>query len=306
MKQHIDPETYYRQKIKKARLTTGLSALALLIAFTVIAFIAKAYWPFIFCFFIWIALAAGHYQFNKKYYRRLKLIHKTFPASWKQFLDQHVPYYHELNESDRRIFNLRVSFFISEKRIEGIDTEVTDTDKLLVASSAIIPTFAFPFFEYPNVDEVLLYPNSFDEKFQTARYEGHSENILGMVGDRYLNNTVILSKPDLINAFNGTRNKHNVGIHEFVHLLDMADGATDGIPEILLDRNYVLPWLKEIKSEIHRIEKGHSDINPYGLTNNAEFLSVVSEYFFDNPHEFHKKHPELYEYLTTIFHQHLD
>ncbi|HYX07095.1 MAG TPA: zinc-dependent peptidase, partial [Bacteroidales bacterium] len=128
----------------------------------------------------------------------------------------------------------------------------------------------------------------------------------GMVGDRYLNNTVILSKPDLINAFNGTRNMHNVGIHEFVHLLDKADGATDGIPEILLDRNYVLPWLKEIKNEIHRIAKGHSDINPYGLTNNAEFLSVVSEYFFDNPHEFHKKHPELYEYLTTIFHQHLD
>ncbi len=306
MKQEIDPKTYYRHKVRKAQLTTGLSGLAVLIAFVIMAIITHEFWPLIFCFFVWIALLAGHYKFNKLYYRRLKLINQTFPDSWSNFLDKHVPFYHELNETDRKIYNQRVRFFITEKRIEGIDTEVTDTDKLLVASGAIIPTFAFPFFEYPDVDEVLLYPNSFDEKFQTARFEGHSENILGMVGDRYLNNTVILSKPDLINAFNGSRNKHNVGIHEFVHLLDKADGATDGIPEILLDRNYVLPWLKEIKSEIRRIEKGHSDINPYSLTNNAEFLAVVSEYFFDSPHEFHNKHPELYEYLTTIFHQHLD
>lgn len=37
------------------------------------------------------------------------------------------------------------------------------------------------------------------------------------------------------------------------------------------------------------------------LTNNAEFLAVVSEYFFDNPEKFQKKHPELYQFLSAIF-----
>jgi hypothetical protein len=52
---------------------------------------------------------------------------------------------------------------------------------------------------------------------------------------------------------------------------------------------------------MRNIEQGKSDINPYALTNNAEFLAVVSEYFFDTPDKFLKKHPELYHRLSAIF-----
>jgi Mlc titration factor MtfA (ptsG expression regulator) len=114
---------------------------------------------------------------------------------------------------------------------------------------------------------------------------------------------VILSKPDLMKDFDGQRHNENVGIHEFVHLLDKEDGVIDGIPETLLKHQFVGPWLYEIKSEIKKIEEGKSDINPYALTNNAEFLAVVSEYFFSNPDAFKNKHPELYEYLAAIFKQ---
>jgi Mlc titration factor MtfA (ptsG expression regulator) len=54
---------------------------------------------------------------------------------------------------------------------------------------------------------------------------------------------------------------------------------------------------------MHRIEKGHSDINPYALTNEAEFLAVASEYFFEKPDEFKTRHPELYGQLSNIFRQ---
>ena len=53
--------------------------------------------------------------------------------------------------------------------------------------------------------------------------------------------------------------------------------------------------------EVHKIETGHSDINPYATTNEAEFFAVVSEYFFEKPEEFEAKHPELYEMLSRIF-----
>lgn len=150
---------------------------------------------------------------------------------------------------------------------------------------------------------VLIYPNSFDEEFQTTRYEGHKEFISGMVGNRFMNGTVILSKPDLEKGFDGAHHKQNVGIHEFVHLLDKEDGAIDGVPELLLQHRYVGSWLKEIKDEMQRIRSGESDINPYALTNNAEFLAVVSEYFFSNSESFHEKHPALYKFLSTIYDQ---
>jgi Mlc titration factor MtfA (ptsG expression regulator) len=52
----------------------------------------------------------------------------------------------------------------------------------MVAASAIIPMFAFPEYNYPNLREILIYPNSFDEKFQTQRFEGHKESIIGRAG----------------------------------------------------------------------------------------------------------------------------
>ena len=54
---------------------------------------------------------------------------------------------------------------------------------------------------------------------------------------------------------------------------------------------------------MRQIAEGDSDINPYGLTNNAEFLAVVSEYFLSNPEKFKKRHFELYQFLVKIFHR---
>jgi Mlc titration factor MtfA (ptsG expression regulator) len=84
-------------------------------------------------------------------------------------------------------------------------------------------------------------------------------------------------------------------------LLDKEDGAIDGIPELLIQHRYVGPWLHEVKNEMLRIRKEKSDINPYALTNNAEFLAVVSEYFFSNPKSFQDKHPKLFTFLSAIY-----
>ncbi|HEU4718917.1 MAG TPA: M90 family metallopeptidase [Bacteroidia bacterium] len=226
---------------------------------------------------------------------------EEFPAAWRSVLQHKVLFYSRLGQADKNLFEKRVQLFLATKNIEGVDTEIDDPIRLMVACSAIIPTFAFPDYNYPNVRSVLIYPNSFDEHFQTQRFDGHREIISGMVGDRFMNGTVILSKPDLVSAFDGQLHKSNVGIHEFVHLLDKEDGAIDGIPEALMDHRYAGPWLHEIKNEMRKIEAGRSDISPYSLTNNAEFLAVVSEYFFDNPGKFRRKHPELYKILSSVF-----
>lgn len=241
--------------------------------------------------------------FIKSAQKNKRVLAQPFPESWRCILNEHVKFYVDLENSQKESFEKRIQLFLATKKIEPIDTEIDDSIRIMIAASAIIPMFAFPEYNYPNLREVLIYPNSFDHKFQTQRFEGHEENIIGMVGNRFMNGTMIISKPDLIQAYDGTIHKNNVGIHEFVHLIDNIDGATDGIPEVLIKHAYVAPWLHLIKEEMKRIEQGRSDISPYALTSNAEFLAVVSEYFFDSPENFKKKHPELYHYLTTIFHQ---
>ncbi|NOX85161.1 MAG: zinc-dependent peptidase [Chlorobi bacterium] len=231
-----------------------------------------------------------------------KILNEPFPRNWRKILQQRVLFYRNLPDERKKDFEERVKRFLAEKSVHGVDTVINDTDKLLVAASAIIPVFNFPYFRYPNVREVLIYPGSFDEKFRTDN-QSEQRNILGMVGDGFMNGVVVLSKPDLEAAFDGMRHRKNVGIHEFVHLIDKADGAVDGVPEVLFNHSYTLPWLKEIRREMRKIRDGHSDINPYALTNDAEFLAVVSEYFFDNPEKLKHRHAELYRYLTEIFQQ---
>ena len=240
---------------------------------------------------------------KKKQSKILEETSKPFSTEWKAILKKKVIFYKELSEDDKTTFEKRIALFLATKKVKGIETDVDDTVRLMVASSAIIPIFAFPDFNYPRINQVLIYANSFDENFQTERFEDHKQFIIGMVGDGALSGSVILSKPDLLDAFDGVRHKKNVGIHEFVHLLDKQDGVVDGIPEHLLEHSYVGSWLHEIKDEMRQIEKRRSDISPYALTNNAEFLAVVSEYFFNHPDKFEKKHPDLYHYLTKIFHQ---
>lgn len=226
----------------------------------------------------------------------------SVPKEIQQTLQKRVRFYQHLNEEHKTEFENRIRKFLKEKTISGVETELTNDDLILVAASAVIPMFAFPYYNYPGINEILLYPNSFDHAFQTDAEVG-GRNILGMVGDGYMKGLVLLSKPDLEKAFDGQRHQSNVGIHEFIHLIDKADGQVDGIPEILFEHSFAFAWLREIKKEINRIVHGNSDINPYALTNNAEFLAVVGEYFFSNPKKMKNRHPELYNDLVKIFHQ---
>ncbi len=117
---------------------------------------------------------------------------------------------------------------------------------------------------------------------------------------------MILSKPALKYGFENESDKKNTAIHEFVHLIDKTDGSIDGIPELLLEKQYTIPWLDLINKKIDEIYDNKSDINPYGGSNRKEFFSVVSEYFFERPKLLAKKHPDLYNLLEKIFKQKMD
>lgn len=225
---------------------------------------------------------------------------EPFPPEWRIILLQNVAFYAALSREEKELFEYKVQEFLLNCRITGIETEVETIDKLLVASSAVIPIFAFRDWKYSNIYEVLLYPSMFNERFET---QGSDRRILGMVGNGYMEGKMILSRPALRHGFKNETDKHNTAIHEFVHLIDKTDGSIDGIPELLLEKQYTIPWMDLINRKIEEIYNNNSDISPYGGENRVEFFSVASEYFFERPKLLAKNHPELYDLLEKIFKQ---
>jgi Mlc titration factor MtfA (ptsG expression regulator) len=248
--------------------------------------------------------AAGLYAFLTRGIRRRRaILARPFPPEWEAVLQQEVVYFRTLDPAEQERFRRELQVFLGEKRITGIKTDVDTTTRVLAAASAIIPIFGFPEWEWDQISEVLIYPSRFDESFRIGDARGH--HTLGMVGSGAMNRLMILSKPDLLQGFRNPGDKRNVGLHEFAHLLDKSDGTIDGLPAVGLDRKAVGPWIELVRRNMEQIRRGESDIDPYGLTNEAEFFAVSAEYFFERPGVMRRKHPELYAMLSQVFHQDL-
>lgn len=226
------------------------------------------------------------------------MITDPLPPKLKEILTAEVPFYQQLSGNNKTVFEERANQFLTRVKITGVKTRVEEIDRVLIAASAIIPIFNFPGWQYRNLHEVLLYPDSFDHEFEQ---EGTGRNILGMVGSGALNHVMLLSQFELRQSFTNKTGKNNTAIHEFVHLVDKTDGDIDGVPEALLDKKYIVPWLQLMQKEMELIRDDHSDIDPYGLTSEAEFFAVASEYFFERPALLKEKRPELYALLEKIF-----
>ena len=234
------------------------------------------------------------------YADRKKRIHDyKLPANTRQLLSENIPFYNNIDSKNKIIFEARIKDFLAHITIRGIDVEVDDLDRILIASGAIMLIFAFPDWKYNNLSEVLLYKDTFNREYST---DGKERNVLGMVGDGAMQREMILSKPSLRSSFQHSSDGSNTVIHEFAHLIDKADGSVDGVPEYLLSQPYLLPWVNLVHETINEMKKkGRSDINYYGATNDAEFFAVVSEYFFERPDKLKENHPELYAFLDEMF-----
>ncbi len=218
----------------------------------------------------------------------------------RYWLNEHIHFYTRLSKSEKKIFEDRISLFVTDIIITEIGKEIPNRDTCLyVASSAVITFWGLPYWNYGRLSEVLVYPENFHDD-NTIDAQG---NVLGKVHHGGLmDTTMILSLSALVQGFANHNDKRNVGIHEFAHLIDKADGEIDGLPEGMSpsERTH---WIRLCAEEIKEIMKGHSDINPYGATNRSEFFAVIVEYYKEVPETLAKKHPELFEVLDNYFNQ---
>ncbi len=236
---------------------------------------------------------------NKK--RVIKSKEKVFvPNHWHNILRDNVLFYQKLTEKEQQLFREKMSRFLATVHIRAIKFKIEELDTLLVAASAVIPVFRFSSWHYTNLTTVLIYPDYFDDNLQFDAKVTH-RNIGGLVGTGRFENQMILSRKALHHGFHNKTDKGNTAIHEFIHLIDKSDGVIDGIPEVLLDKQYTIPYLQLIHKKIEEINNDDSDIRNYGGTSEIEFLAVAGEYFFERPKLMQRKHPDLYKMLASCF-----
>ncbi len=251
----------------------------------------------------WIGVVLGpvaYWWIRRRSKRRMQVMKQPFPRIWEQILQARVAYFNALDEKQKERFRQLVKIFLDETRITGIRTDVDETTRVLVAASAIIPVFRFDHWEYSRLGEVLIYPESFDSDFEDDSDD--QRNTLGMVGAGHLRGVMILSKPSLVAGFDIAGDKQNVGIHEFAHLVDMADGSIDGLPPGV-SADVARSWVQWVAKELADPPEKRSHVNPYAYTNEAEYFAVLTEYFFEAPGVLQQKNPELYEMLEKMMRQ---
>ncbi len=205
-----------------------------------------------------------------------------------------VLFYEKLNEEDQKQFLHRVGIFLERVKINGVGAaSVTEEDRVLIAAAGVMPLFRYRKWLFNNLNEVLLYPDSFNIDFSNTE---RGWRLAGLVGDGALHRTMVLSLPWLRSGFrnNGAT---NTAIHEFAHLLDKADGATDGVPELILKDRHRDSWIRLMYDYMNFLRYNPSDIDAYASVNEAEFFAVLTEYYFQQPSHLQANHPELYQIL---------
>ncbi|MBU2018008.1 MAG: zinc-dependent peptidase [Bacteroidetes bacterium] len=242
-----------------------------------------------------IALSVWRKQTKARNQRKARIQLNLNDSFW---LKEHIPFYADLNKSDQKIFEDRIGLFLSDVLITDVEKEDVDKDICLyVASSAVIAFWGLPYWNYGDLNEVLVYPNNYDHTNSTS----NGGSIQGQVHHGGLmNNTMILSKRALIHGFENQTDKKNVGVHEFAHLIDKADGAIDGFPEGM-EPEMEKVWSELMNQEIRKIRNNDSGINPYAGTNQSEFFAVIVEYFKERPELLKKKHPAIFEIMKAYF-----
>jgi len=226
--------------------------------------------------------------------RRRLLLATPFPDSWRTFLRERCDHYERLPETLRPRFENDLRIFLAEKRITGVELELSEELRLLVGCSAVMLSLGWPDYEWEQLAEVLVYPQDFDRDYGFD--EAH------LAGQAHPWGTVILSASALRQSFADPNDGFHVGLHEFAHLLDLERTTFDGVP-MGLDGPTRSAWLEVQERELQRLRRGKSLLDPYGAEDPVEFLAVAVETFFEPALEMRQRHFELYELLRGYFGQ---
>jgi hypothetical protein len=242
--------------------------------------------------------------------RREKLRRQPFAAEWRAIIERNVPLFSRLAEADKRELLGHIQVFVAEKYFEGCGgLELTDEIRVTIAAQACVLLLHRESDYYPRVTSILVYPSTYvaeeERSIGGGIWEEGGEVRLGHTHERM--GVIVLAWDAALHGSRIWDDGPNVVLHEFAHQLDFENSSTDGTP-VLESRQQYISWARVLGAEYEQLRKvnatgGESVLDTYGAQNPAEFFAVVTEMFFERPHDLKARHPALYAELQRFYRQ---
>lgn len=227
---------------------------------------------------------------------------------WRHTLRRY-PFLRRADPNDAAELRRLATLFLDRKEFSGAQgLVVSDRMAVAVAAQACLPVLRLGLAPYDGFvgivmhrDEVLAEREVVDEAGVVHRYG----ELLS--GEAMEGGPMMLSWRDVAGAGASAERAYNVVIHEFVHVIDMIDGAADGVPP-LPDRASRARWRDTIEADYaafcRRTDADEATaLDPYGATSIDEFFAVAAEAFFVSPAAMRNEHAALYALFAGFFKQ---
>lgn len=237
------------------------------------------------------------------------LVQRAIPEDlWRLTLSRFPFLVHRPVDDLQRLRDLS-TLFLADKEFVGMQgLEVDDGMAVAIAAQACLPILRLGLSQYDAFKGIVVHPDVVVARREVMDEDGvvhHYDEELS--GEAMEGGPVMLSWRDVADAGDSAAWGYNVVIHEFAHVLDMRDGAPDGVP-LLPDRAARERWLAVLEPQWQdfcaRVDDGEDTlIDPYGAEAIDEFFAVASEVFFVNASALRAEHPQLYELLAGYYRQ---
>lgn len=243
-------------------------------------------------FFRWIVEPVYVYVFNKPLYVHWYLYTRKLEDSQISILQNEFSFYQKLSAQKKIFFEHRVASFIRKYQFIGKDDfDINDKVKVKIAATYVMLTFGMRHYLIDNFDKIIIYPEPY---FSTINKQYHK----GEFNPRL--KTLVFSWKDFQEGFYHANDNLNLGLHEFSHAL-YFHGLTDKDQSSVVFSDS-FDKIKEylVNPEIMKQLIDSNYFRIYAYTNQAEFIAVVLEHFFETPHVFKKEFPELYHHVSVM------
>ncbi len=241
---------------------------------------------------------------------RVRWSKDPIPPSWAGIIERNVPLARTLDAAARERLMRLTQVFIRDHPIEGVQGfEVTEEVRVTIAAQASLLLLNLDPPRYPGLRRVLVYDQVFvPRKVQPATHNGIEMPAVPELGEAWRDGVVILSWAGTLTERHEHGEARNLVLHEFAHVLDHEDGASDGVP-VLDSRGAYHAWGYVMKQQYERrvrmLHEGddQSVLSDYSATNPAEFFAVATEAFFERPRQLRAESPDLYDELRKFYRQ---
>lgn len=194
--------------------------------------------------------------------------------------------------------------FLARKEFQGAGgLAITDEIALAIAAQAVLPVLHLGLGWYDDFIGIVVHPDEVLARRSMMDETGvvHDWHEV-LAGEAMEGGPVMLNWHDVAHAGASAAMGFNVVIHEFVHKIDLRDGAADGCPPMrsraarrrwleLMEREYQRFREQVIKAE--RFGEPPPWLDEYGATAIDEFFAVACEAYFVNRARFALEFPEL-------------